>query len=125
MVNKNAKRYNCTKCKYSPKQKSQLMTHIKAVHYGLKPFKCDECSYSTGFKHMLKPHKRSRHKTLDTPKPVSADNKEPTRIPNSGIDDVEDTDETSSADSVKCQICSIKMAGETELTKHILDKHIG
>ena len=99
------------------------MTHIKAVHYGLKPFKCDECSYSTGFKHTLKPHKKSRHKTDDT-KPVRSENKEPSRNPNnSGIG--QDMEETSSVDTVKCQICSIKLAGETELTKHILDKHIG
>ena len=117
------KRFKCTKCNYSTRQKSILMTHIKAVHYGLKPFKCDECSYSTGFKHMLKPHKKNRHKT-DVVKPVGSENLEPTRNPNnSGID--QDMEETSRADKVKCQICSIKLAGETELTKHILDKHIG
>ena len=126
------------------------MIHAKAIHYGLKPYKCDECSYASGFKHCVKQHKKTNHggekdkkcphceysahvtgdlkthmkrKHKDAPMSSELPKNEQTSPNDSGIDAME-IDETSSDDKVKCQICSLELAGETNLTKHILEKHI-
>ena len=51
----------CAKCNFSTKRKDNLLSHIKAVHIGLKPFKCDQCSYTANHKYSLQWHTKTKH----------------------------------------------------------------
>ena len=54
--------FQCKECSYTSKQKSNLNTHIKAVHQKEHNFECEKCSYTSAFKQVLQRHIKSIHK---------------------------------------------------------------
>ena len=52
--------YNCERCDYKSKYKSNLLSHKKAAHGGVK-FICDQCEFSTKSNQYLKIHVDVKH----------------------------------------------------------------
>ena len=48
-------------CSFTTRKKQSMVTHIKGVHYGIKPFRCNECSFACAYKAKLRGHQMKRH----------------------------------------------------------------
>ena len=48
-------------CSFTTKNKQSILTHIKGVHYSIKPYRCNECSFACAYKAKLLGHQMKRH----------------------------------------------------------------
>ena len=48
-------------CSFTTRKKQSMVTHIKGVHYGIKPFRCNECSFACAYKAKLRGHQMKKH----------------------------------------------------------------
>ena len=48
-------------CSFTTKNEQSITTHIKGVHYGIKPFRCSECSFACAYEAKLQGHQMKKH----------------------------------------------------------------
>ena len=48
-------------CSFTTKKKQSILTHIKGVHFGIKPFTCNHCSFACAYEAKLRGHQLKKH----------------------------------------------------------------
>ena len=56
----------CDQCDFKATYKSNLLTHIKSIHEGVK-YPCDQCDYKATWRSHLLRHLKSKHKAVKYP----------------------------------------------------------